>query len=70
MLIDFWRRGTQVAKPNNSLSEAQVIGDAMKLIQQHIDQEARSRRVSVLPIRDLCPQQKANLVTDLAKLLR
>jgi hypothetical protein len=40
----------------------------MRLIQRHIDKEARNRWVEHLEVRDLCPRQKADLVSELARL--
>jgi len=45
-----------------------AVEEAMRVIQKHIDKEARNRWVEHLEVRDLCPRQKADLVTDLAKL--
>jgi hypothetical protein len=77
MLFNFWRRSGSapvlerepdaVGAPPG---ERAVVDEAIKLIQRHVDKEAQNRRVRELPIRDLCPMQKAELVQDLAKLLR
>jgi len=48
--------------------EKTAVEEAMRLIQRHIDKEARNRWVEHLEVRDLCPRQKADLVADLARL--
>ncbi len=48
--------------------EKSAVEEAMRLIQKHIDKEARNRWVEHLDVRDLCPRQKADLVADLARL--
>jgi len=48
--------------------EKSAVDEAMRLIQRHIDKEARNRWVEHLDVRDLCPRQKADLVADLARL--
>ncbi len=48
--------------------EKSAVEEAMRLIQRHIDKEARNRWVEHLDVRDLCPRQKADLVADLARL--
>jgi hypothetical protein len=48
--------------------ERTAVEEAMRLIQRHIDKEARNRWVEHLDVRDLCPRQKADLVADLARL--
>ena len=45
-----------------------AVEEAIRVIQKHIDKEARNRWVEHLDARDLCPRQKADLVTDLAKM--
>lgn len=45
-----------------------AVEEAMRVIQKHIDKEARNRWVEHLDVRDLCPRQKADLVADLAKM--
>ncbi len=47
-----------------------VIEQASRVIQEHLDKEARNRRQSMLQPRELCPMQKAELVQDLASILR
>lgn len=42
--------------------------EAIRVIQKHVDKEARNRWVEHLEVRDLCPRQKADLVADLARL--
>ncbi|MCS7003450.1 MAG: hypothetical protein NZ518_11430 [Dehalococcoidia bacterium] len=49
--------------------EARVVDDAIKIIQEHLDREARNRRQPLLEPRDLCPMQKARLVSDLTAVL-
>lgn len=48
--------------------EKGAVEEAIRLIQKHIDKEARNRWVEHLEVRDLCPRQKADLVADLAHL--
>lgn len=48
--------------------EHNAVEEAMRVIQKHIDKEARNRWVEHLDVRDLCPRQKADLVADLARL--
>jgi hypothetical protein len=48
--------------------EKNAVEEAIRVIQRHIDKEARNRWVEHLEVRDLCPRQKADLVADLAKL--
>jgi len=48
--------------------EKGAVEEAMRLIQRHIDKEARNRWVEHLEVRDLCPRQKVDLVSDLARL--
>lgn len=48
--------------------EKTAVDEAMRLIQRHIDKEARNRWVEHLEVRDLCPRQKADLVSELARL--
>jgi|GEM_PF-5734356 len=48
--------------------EVPAVDEAMRVIQKHIDKEARNRWVEHLDVRDLCPRQKADLVADLARL--
>jgi hypothetical protein len=45
-----------------------AIEEAIRVIQRHVDKEARNRWVEHLEVRDLCARQKADLVADLAKL--
>ena len=49
--------------------EPRVIDDAITTIQEHLDREARNRRLSTQEPQDLCPMQKARLVDDLADVL-
>jgi hypothetical protein len=53
---------------NETGLEQHAVEEAMRLIQKHIDKEARNRWVEHLDVRDLCPRQKADLVSDLARL--
>jgi len=48
--------------------EQPAVEEAIRVIQKHIDKEARNRWVEHLEVRDLCPRQKSDLVSDLAKL--
>ena len=48
--------------------EVPAIDEAMRVIQKHIDKEARNRWVEHLDVRDLCPRQKADMISDLARL--
>ena len=50
-------------------AETRVL-DAIKTIQEHLDKEARNRRQTSLSPKELCPMQKAELVQDLASILR
>lgn len=49
-------------------SEPSAVGEAIRIIQKHVDKEARNRWVEHLEVRDLCPRQKADLVNELARL--
>jgi len=51
-------------------AEQDAISEAIRIIAEHLEQEARNRRLQELAPRDLCLDQKAALVNDLAKLLR
>lgn len=48
--------------------EHSAVQEAIRVIQKHIDKEAKNRWVEHLEVRDLCPRQKADLVSELAKL--
>jgi len=48
--------------------EFTAVEEAMRVIQKHVDKEARNRWVEHLEVRDLCPRQKADLVAELARL--
>jgi len=48
--------------------EPPAVEEAMRVIQKHIDKEARNRWVEHLEVRDLCPRQKADLISELARL--
>jgi hypothetical protein len=54
--------------PESATGTKVAVEEAMRLIQKHIDKEARNRWVEHLDVRDLCPRQKADLVADLARL--
>lgn len=80
-MFRFLRRGTAVLERPPAMTarteptlgvtaERDTVLEAIGLIQQHVDKEATNRRVRELPIRDLCPMQKAELVKDLARALR
>jgi len=45
--------------------EPRIVDEAIKIIQEHLDREARNRRQTTLEPKDLCPMQKARLVSDL-----
>lgn len=47
-----------------------VVDEAAKIIQRHVEQEARCRRMFYLRVQDLCPAQKVELVQDLSKLFQ
>lgn len=57
-----------VTQPETTEIEKSAVEEAIRVIQKHIDKEARNRWVEHLEVRDLCPRQKADLVSDLAKL--
>lgn len=46
-----------------------AIDEAVRVIQKHLDAEARNRSLPSLAPRDLCPIQKVRLVNDLADVL-
>lgn len=48
----------------------EAVGEAVRIIQKHVDKEARNRWVEHLEVKDLCPRQKADLVADLARIFR
>lgn len=48
--------------------ETGAIDEAIRVIQKHVDKEARNRWVEHLEVRDLCPRQKADLVADLSRM--
>jgi hypothetical protein len=50
--------------------EPKVVDDAIKVIQTHLDKEARNRRQALLSPKELCPMQKAELIEDLVALLK
>lgn len=52
-----------------SAEETKTIDVAIKIIQEHLDKEARNRSLPVLKPRDLCPIQKVRLLNDLASVL-
>ncbi|TAK31209.1 MAG: hypothetical protein EPO21_17940 [Chloroflexota bacterium] len=51
-------------------AEQTAVSEAIRIISEHLEQEARNRRLHELAPRDLCPDQKAALVKDLSRLLR
>lgn len=83
-MLGFWRRTTAVEDvPAQGEPLVPVVGatigvdpdrsavdEAARIIQRHVEREARNRRVQYLAVRDLCPAQKAELVADLARLFR
>ena len=50
--------------------EHQAVSEAIKIIEEHLDREALNRRLQQLAPRELCPDQRTELVNDLAKLLK
>jgi hypothetical protein len=56
------------APKEKETAEHNAVEEAIRVIQKHIDKEARNRWVEHLDVRDLCPRQKADLVADLARL--
>jgi hypothetical protein len=83
-MFDFWPRGprtierdAQAADETPSTSETETlpttevtaVDEAIRIIQRHVDKEARNRWVEHLEVRDLCPRQKADLVSDLVRTL-
>jgi len=82
-MFDFWPRGprtierdAQVAdetqkSETEAMPETEVtaVDEAVRIIQKHVDKEARNRWVEHLDVRDLCPRQKADLVADLVRTL-
>lgn len=63
------RKDQPAASPApDETTEPSAVDEAIRLIQKHIDKEARNRWVEHLDVRDLCPRQKADLVADLARL--
>ncbi len=50
--------------------EVAAVDEAIRVIQKHVDKEARNRWVEHLEVRDLCPRQKADLVADLARMFQ
>lgn len=50
--------------------DSQMVDEAIRVIQTHLDKEARNRRQLVLSPRELCPMQKAELIEDLVALLK
>lgn len=83
-MLGLWRRTTAVeeASPQSEATTPVVdatigvdpdqgaVDEAARIIQRHVEREARNRRVQYLAVRDLCPAQKAELVADLARLFR
>ena len=59
-----------VATQEPKTSESTRVADAVRIIQEHLDKEARNRRQTNLSPRELCPMQKAELVQDLVNALR
>lgn len=55
-----------VATPETRTEQdTKVVEEAIRIIQDHLDREARNRRQVLLEPKDLCPMQKAKLVADL-----
>jgi hypothetical protein len=61
-------------KPEPATPDTEVefgaVEEAIRIIQKHVDKEARNRWVEHLEVRDLCPRQKADLVADLARMFQ
>ena len=53
-----------------SVANPPIVREAVEVIQEHLDREARNRRLVVLPPKELCAQQKQELIRDLLILLR
>jgi hypothetical protein len=83
-MFDFWSRGprtietdvetadeTKLASETETTppTEYTAVEEAIRIIQKHVDKEARNRWVEHLEVRDLCPRQKADLVADLVRTL-
>lgn len=62
------KEATATPTDNEVGVEHGAVEEAIRVIQKHIDKEARNRWVEHLDVRDLCPRQKADLVADLARL--
>jgi len=63
------RERTTEDLPIDRAAEQSAVSEAIRIISEHLEQEARNRRLRELAPRDLCPDQKAALVEDLSKLL-
>lgn len=50
--------------------ESTAVEEAVRVIQKHVDKEARNRWVEHLEVRDLCPRQKADLIAELARMFQ
>src|SRR5205807_9623005 len=61
-------RASTTPETNETGLEESAVTEALRVIQKHIDKEARNRWVEHLDVRDLCPRQKADPVADLARL--
>jgi hypothetical protein len=59
----------QIDSPSLEPSNAEV-EEAMSVIQRHLEREARNRQLEMLSPDDLCPEQKRDLVKDLARIFR
>lgn len=46
------------------------ISTAISIMQYHLEKEARNRQVAMISPEDLCPDQKRDMIRDLAKLFR
>lgn len=85
-MFEFWSRGSRTVEreteematckgvtpevaPQTEV-EVAAVEEAMRVIQKHVDKEARNRWVEHLEVRDLCPRQKADLVADLARMFQ
>ncbi|MBI3977489.1 MAG: hypothetical protein HY331_04810 [Chloroflexi bacterium] len=48
---------------------SKLVEECMRIVQEHLDREAGNRRLEWLAPRELCAEQKAALVHDIAALL-
>lgn len=83
-MLGFWRRTAAVderapqSEPASPMADATIgvepdqtaVDEAVRVIQRHVEREARNRRLQYMAVRDLCPAQKAELVADLSRIFR